>query len=72
LTWRVIDGASDTWHTITKTFTVLSGTWQTDRVTESLWVAGADPQLDDRVLRFEHGAEGPRFSVFLPLVLRND
>jgi PKD repeat protein len=72
LTWHASGVAPHTWHAITKTFTVLSGTWQTDRVTESLWVAGAVPQLADQVLTFEHGAAGPWFSVYLPLVLRND
>ena len=70
LTWHVTDVAPDTWYAITKTFTVLSGTWKSGLITESLWVAGAGAQLADRVLTFQQGTEA-RFFVYLSLILRN-
>jgi hypothetical protein len=45
----------DTWHVLTKTFHVTSTGWLYDYVTETLTVEGADPQLDDRVVTFQHG-----------------
>ena len=54
LTWEATDVAPDTWHVLTKTFHVLTGTWGTDVITESLWVENADPQPDDWVIQFNY------------------
>jgi hypothetical protein len=70
LTWHVTDAAPHTWYAITKTFNVLSGTWESDVITESLWVMEADPQLADRTLTFQHGTAFELF-FYLPLLIRN-
>ncbi|MDY7079861.1 MAG: S8 family serine peptidase [Chloroflexota bacterium] len=57
LTWEAPGVASNTWHVLTKTFHVTGSLWTTGLVTETLWVEGADPQPDDRVLTFTHGCE---------------
>jgi subtilisin family serine protease len=54
LTWDVEDVVPNAWYAITKTFHVLSGPWDADTITESLWVEHAVPQLPDRVLQFSH------------------
>jgi uncharacterized repeat protein (TIGR01451 family) len=54
MTVTVTDGPSDWGYVITKTFNVLAGTWETNTITESLWVEDAYPQFDDVVLEFTH------------------
>ena len=52
--WDASDVMANTWHVLTKTFNVLTGTWATDTITESLWVEYADPQLPDRFISFNY------------------
>ncbi|MBN1815159.1 MAG: FG-GAP repeat protein [Anaerolineae bacterium] len=68
LTWEATDVATDTWHVITKTFSVSFSPEESDTVTESLWLEHYDFQLPERVLQFTHEVR----RVFLPLVLRED
>jgi len=68
LIFEVADNPSDWGYVVTKTFTVLSGDWETDLITETLWVDGAYPQPDSRVLRFTHSGAS---TIYLPLVMRN-
>jgi len=55
-------------YVITKTFAVLAGAWESDAITESLWVENAFPQLEDRVIEIARLYPG---KIYLPLVLRN-
>jgi uncharacterized repeat protein (TIGR01451 family) len=70
LEWLNAPATPNAWHTLTKTFTVLGGAWETGVLTESLWVRDADPQLADRALAFQRGSP-PEFFVYLPLVVQN-
>ena len=54
LAWDVMNAAPNAWYAITKTFHVLTGDWDTSVITESLWVADADPQPTERVTEFAH------------------
>jgi len=69
LTLRVYNMPSEWTYVLTKTFSILEGDWETDVITESLWVEHADTQLDDVVLVFEHAVE--EYMIYLPLVMRN-
>jgi uncharacterized repeat protein (TIGR01451 family) len=67
LTWTITNLPSDWSYVITKTFSVISGPWDTDYITESLYVEGAATQLNDVVLEFQHAGS----KIFLPLMLKN-
>jgi hypothetical protein len=68
LTWEVTDALTNTWHVITKTFSVSFSAEEVDTITESLSIEGYPVQPPDRVLQFCQKV--PR--VFLPLMLRDD
>ena len=73
LVWNVVGDAPNTWHAITRTFAVLTGTWDTDVLTGSLQVEDADSPPGTWILRFTHlDPNHPSgHSVFLPLILRS-
>jgi len=71
LSWDVGNVAPNTWYAITTTFYVISGTWTYDYITETLWAENAHPQLDDRVLIFQHGTEY-NFKAYLPVVQKQN
>jgi hypothetical protein len=68
LTWEATDVATDTWHVITKTFSISFSPAESDTITESLSIEGYPVQPPDRVLQFTHEVR----RVFLPLALRED
>jgi hypothetical protein len=68
LTWEVTDALTNTWHVITKTFSVSFSAEEVDTITESLSIEGYPVQPPDRVLQFCQEVR----RVFLPLVLRDD
>jgi PKD repeat protein len=73
LAWNVVSDAPNTWHAITRTFGVLTGTWDTDILTGSLRVEDADLPPETWILHFTHlDPNHPSgHSVFLPLILRS-
>ncbi len=71
IAWNVAGGVADTWYAITKTFEVLSGTWDVDYITETLTVSNTVPQLDPVVLKFSHAGPTTGYELYLPLVLKN-
>ncbi|MEE8390356.1 MAG: hypothetical protein V3S14_06100, partial [Anaerolineae bacterium] len=65
----VTDAPNDWGYVITKTFGVLAGSWSTDTITETLWVAGADPQPEPIIFEFTYH-KVTRY-IYLPVVMRN-
>ncbi len=54
LHWSAQNAPTTTWHTLTHTYRVLPGTWTTDILTLTLWVADADAQPTARVIPLSH------------------
>ena len=54
LTWDATNTTANTWHTITRTFRVLSGTWENHSITANLWVEQTDTHLPERIVSLDH------------------
>lgn len=57
--WQVQGAAANTWHVLTKTLAAVASPTYAGVLTETLTVAGASPQLPERILHFQHPRPEP-------------